>query len=68
MDTRCGGPGERIVFEPYSREMFERSFDWVTKHAIFEPTTKSGHLACFAIAAVRRKRRLSANASISKAR
>ena len=37
MDTRCWGPGERIVFEPYSREMFERSFDWVTKHAIFEP-------------------------------
>jgi len=39
MDTRCWGPGERIVFEPYSREMFERSFDWVKKHAIFEPDT-----------------------------
>jgi hypothetical protein len=37
MDTRCWGPGERIVFEPYSREMFERSFDWIIKHAIFEP-------------------------------
>jgi hypothetical protein len=37
MDTRCWGPGERIVFEPYSKEMFERSFDWIAKHAIFEP-------------------------------
>lgn len=37
MDTRRWGPGERIVFEPYSKEMFERSFDWIGKHAIFEP-------------------------------
>jgi hypothetical protein len=37
MDTRCWGPGERIVFEPYSREMFEHSFDWIAEHAIFEP-------------------------------
>ena len=39
MDTRCWGPGERIVFEPYDREMFDRSFDWIVKHAIFEPHT-----------------------------
>ena len=37
MDTRSWGPGERIVFEPYSKEMFERSFDWIAEHAIFEP-------------------------------
>jgi hypothetical protein len=37
MDTRRWGPGERIVFEPYSREAFERSFDWIAKHKIFEP-------------------------------
>lgn len=37
MDTRCWGPGERIVFEPYSKEMFEQSFDWIATHAIFEP-------------------------------
>jgi len=36
MDTRRWGPGERIVFETYSKEMFERSFDWIAKHAIFE--------------------------------
>jgi ABC-type nitrate/sulfonate/bicarbonate transport system substrate-binding protein len=37
MDTRRWGPGERIVFEPYSKEAFERSFDWIAKHMIFEP-------------------------------
>src|SRR5206468_3829845 len=36
MDTRRWGPGERIVFEPYSREAFERSFDWIARHEIFE--------------------------------
>jgi len=35
MDTRRWGPGERIVFEPYSREVFEESFKWVAKHEIF---------------------------------
>jgi hypothetical protein len=35
MDTRRWGPGERIVFEPYSREVFEQSFDWIEKHGIF---------------------------------
>jgi ABC-type nitrate/sulfonate/bicarbonate transport system substrate-binding protein len=35
MDTRRWGPGERIVFEPYSREAYEESFDWITRHEIF---------------------------------
>ena len=35
MDTRRWGPGERIVFEPYSKEVFEESFDWIAKHHIF---------------------------------
>jgi ABC-type nitrate/sulfonate/bicarbonate transport system substrate-binding protein len=35
MDTRRWGPGERIVFEPYSKEVFEQSFDWIAKHKIF---------------------------------
>ena len=39
MDTRRWGPGERIVFEPYSREVFEQSFDWIAKHEIFEAGT-----------------------------
>ena len=36
MDTRRFGPGERIVFEPYTREAFETSFAWIAGHAIFE--------------------------------
>jgi hypothetical protein len=36
MDTRRWGPGERIVFEPYSREAFSQSFEWIAEHAIFE--------------------------------
>jgi hypothetical protein len=35
MDTRRWGPGERIVFEPYSQEAFEQSFEWIRRHAIF---------------------------------
>lgn len=35
MDTRRWGPGERIVFEPYSREMFEDSFHWIAERGIF---------------------------------
>jgi hypothetical protein len=36
MDTRRWGPGERIVFEPYGREVYEKSFDWIAKRDIFE--------------------------------
>jgi ABC-type nitrate/sulfonate/bicarbonate transport system substrate-binding protein len=35
MDTRRWGPGERIVFEPYSREVYEQSFEWIARHEIF---------------------------------
>ena len=35
MDTRRWGPGERIVFETYSKEVFEQSFDWIAGHEIF---------------------------------
>jgi ABC-type nitrate/sulfonate/bicarbonate transport system substrate-binding protein len=36
MDTRRWGPGERIVFEPYTKEVFEESFAWIAKREIFE--------------------------------
>jgi hypothetical protein len=36
MDTRRWGPGERIVFEPYSKEVFEASFAWIASHELFE--------------------------------
>lgn len=35
MDTRRWGPGERLVFEPYTKEVFEESFQWIARHGIF---------------------------------
>lgn len=36
MDTRLFGPGERIVFEPYSREIFDESREWIAERGIFD--------------------------------
>ena len=36
MDTRLFGPGERIVFEPYSRQIFDESREWIAERDIFE--------------------------------
>ncbi len=38
MDTRRWGPGERIVFEPYTREVFDETFRWIADHGIFADT------------------------------
>ena len=38
MDTRRWGPGERIVFEPYTREVFDETFKWIADHGIFADT------------------------------
>lgn len=35
IDTRRWGPGERIVFEPYSKEVFDDSFEWIAERNIF---------------------------------
>jgi hypothetical protein len=35
MDTRRWGPGERLVFEPYTKEVFEETFKWIADHGIF---------------------------------
>jgi ABC-type nitrate/sulfonate/bicarbonate transport system substrate-binding protein len=35
MDTRRWGPGERLVFEPYTQEAFDRSREWIAEHGIF---------------------------------
>ena len=35
MDTRRWGPGERIVFEPYDRAMFDSSQEWISARDIF---------------------------------
>ena len=39
MDTGRWGPGERIVFEPYSQAMFEDSQAWIAEREIFPAGT-----------------------------
>ena len=36
MDTRRWGPGERIVLEPYSKQVFDESFAWIAARSVFE--------------------------------
>jgi hypothetical protein len=38
MDTRRWGPGERLVFEPYTREAYDETFDWIVRRGIFADT------------------------------
>ena len=38
MDTRRWGPGERLVFEPYTKEVFDETFNWIAAHGIFADT------------------------------
>jgi ABC-type nitrate/sulfonate/bicarbonate transport system substrate-binding protein len=35
-DVRRFGPGERIVFEPYTREMFDRTHRWMERWQLFD--------------------------------
>ena len=35
MDTKRWGPGERIVFEPYTEQAFNVSREWIAQHEIF---------------------------------
>jgi ABC-type nitrate/sulfonate/bicarbonate transport system substrate-binding protein len=35
MDTRRWGPGERLVFEPYTKEAHAETRDWIARHGIF---------------------------------
>ena len=37
MDTRRWGPGERLVFEPYTKAAFEQAFNWIAEREIFAP-------------------------------
>jgi NMT1/THI5 like len=38
MDTRRWGPGERLVFEPYTKETYEETFKWIADRGIFADT------------------------------
>ena len=42
VDTRAFGPGERIVFEPYTRDVFERTHKWMEDWKLF-PEDQTGH-------------------------
>jgi NitT/TauT family transport system substrate-binding protein len=42
VDTRAFGPGERIVFEPYTRDVFERTHEWMEDWKLF-PEDQTGH-------------------------
>ena len=35
VDVRAFGPGERIVFEPYTREVYEQTHRWMKKFDLF---------------------------------
>lgn len=44
IDPRRWGPGERLVFEPYTREAYEEAREWIAAHGIFAPGEMgSGH-------------------------
>jgi hypothetical protein len=36
VDVRRFGPGERIVFLPYSKDMYEQSQQWMRERGLFE--------------------------------
>jgi hypothetical protein len=38
MDTRRWGPGERVVFETYTKEVFEDTLKWIADRGIFADT------------------------------
>jgi hypothetical protein len=40
MDTRVFGPGERIVFAPYTKEMYDETQKWIESWSIFEEGLK----------------------------
>jgi hypothetical protein len=42
VDVRLFGPGERIVFEPYTREMYEWTYRWTQQLNVFEEEERLG--------------------------
>jgi NitT/TauT family transport system substrate-binding protein len=36
IDVRCFGPGERVVFLPYTADMYERAQRWMRERGLFE--------------------------------
>jgi NitT/TauT family transport system substrate-binding protein len=44
-DVRRFGPGERIVFEPYTREIFEQTQRWMQSWNLFSPDEQQATVA-----------------------
>ena len=44
IDVNAFGPGERLVFEPYSREMFERTHRWMEESKLSGRPERRGRL------------------------
>ena len=42
IDVRRMGPGERLVFEAYTREVFERTHKWIDELGLFDDDRKGG--------------------------
>jgi len=42
IDVRRFGPGERIVFEPYTKELFEFTQTWIRERGIFDGAAGEG--------------------------
>ena len=40
VDARRMGPGERLVFEPYTREVFERTHRWMEELDLFSEESR----------------------------
>src|SRR5207249_4654408 len=36
VDVRAFGPGERLVFEPYTREIYEKTHRWMLRLRLFD--------------------------------
>ena len=45
IDVRAFGPGERIVFLPYTASAYEQSQQWMRDRGLFEPTQPSHDFA-----------------------
>jgi ABC-type nitrate/sulfonate/bicarbonate transport system substrate-binding protein len=43
MDTRRWGPGERLVFESYTKDVFDETFRWIEQHHIFDNASGCGY-------------------------
>ena len=56
MDTRRWGPGERLVFELYTKEAHTQTRAWIAQHGIFADTgLSSASYAEFGYLAARRR-------------